>query len=307
LARLIDDIRVSGKLGMPWCVCAPKVGKWEAHTQRVWDILRADMPIIKIDNVADYYFTASDQEHWDLINDFPNLAPPFELAWFEHRMPKVIHSREKGDSDVAALTPHGRVGMLMMGTERKDVVGENIPDNLRWALTFELFIDYGDRLGVQGPHGSIHFGIDAEGVLIDRPFMQTFSAPHYNEMMRHFITWTHPALLAISFMHCRNVTVVDESVPKPLAKKYKARTGQWPVRYKTLEIRPLQQILRREGGSETHGLIRAMHICRGHFKDYRQGKGLFGRYHQLVWQPAIVRGGKSEKAQPPSREYEVKL
>jgi hypothetical protein len=49
-------------------------------------------------------------------------------------------------------------------------------------------------------------------------------------------------------------------------------------------------------------------VARGHFKDYRQGKGLFGRYHQLVWQPAIVRGGKSDKPQqPPAREYEVKL
>ena len=49
-------------------------------------------------------------------------------------------------------------------------------------------------------------------------------------------------------------------------------------------------------------MTRAMHICREHFKDYRQGKGLFGRYHQLVWQPAIVRG------EPPTpREYEVKL
>jgi hypothetical protein len=28
---------------------------------------------------------------------------------------------------------------------------------------------------------------------------------------------------------------------------------------------------------------------------------------RLVWQPAIVRGGKSDKPQPPAREYEVKL
>ena len=54
-------------------------------------------------------------------------------------------------------------------------------------------------------------------------------------------------------------------------------------------------------------MTRAMHICRGHFKDYRQGKGLFGRYHQLVWQPAIVRGSKSEPKPPATREYEVKL
>jgi hypothetical protein len=48
-----------------------------------------------------------------------------------------------------------------------------------------------------------------------------------------------------------------------------------------------------------------MHICRGHFKDYREGRGLFGKYHQLVWHPSLVRGTKGDK--PAAREIEVKL
>ena len=31
------------------------------------------------------------------------------------------------------------------------------------------------------------------------------------------------------------------------------------------------------------GLKRALHICRGHFKDYREGRGLFAKTHGIWW------------------------
>ena len=66
MARLIDDIRASGKLAMSWCVAPPKMLRWKIYTEQLWRILRSDMPVIKIDSVADYYFTDTDQEHWNL-------------------------------------------------------------------------------------------------------------------------------------------------------------------------------------------------------------------------------------------------
>jgi len=305
MPRLIDDIRAAGRMAVPWCVSESKLDLWQKHAQQCWDLLqKADLPVVLIDNVAQYYFMGTDQEYWDLCDDFPNLAPPFELAWFEHRAPRLIHSREKGDTDVAATMPRGRVGFLVFGTERENLVGE-IADNARWVLSIELFIDY-DRGDIQGPHGTIHLAIDAEGKLVAQPWMQTFCDESQGAQVAGYVGFCHPAFLAISFMHCKNVSFIDESVPKPLAKKYHARTGIWPAKYKTLEIRPLQEILRREGKSESTGLRHAMHICRGHFRDYRQGKGLFGKYKTVVWTPATVRGTKSG-TKAPEREYEIKL
>ena len=48
-----------------------------------------------------------------------------------------------------------------------------------------------------------------------------------------------------------------------------------------------------------------MHICRGHFADYREGRGLFGKYKVQVWMPATVRGTRGKSA--PEREIEVKV
>jgi hypothetical protein len=112
--------------------------------------------------------------------------------------------------------------------------------------------------------------------------------------------------LAVSFLHCKNVTLVDHAVDAPLAKKWKARHGFSPTPYHTLVIEPLKAILRGQGGAgQGTGLAKAMHICRGHFADYREGRGLFGKYKQVVWIPSMVRGTKG-KAAPP-REMEIRV
>jgi len=36
----------------------------------------------------------------------------------------------------------------------------------------------------------------------------------------------------------------------------------------------MKRILRKEGQVEVNGLSKALHICRGHFKDYRASAGL---------------------------------
>ena len=64
--------------------------------------------------------------------------------------------------------------------------------------------------------------------------------------------------------------------------------------FKTLEIEPMKRILRTEGQSEKTGLRQALHICRGHFKDYSKGGGLFGKYKGLYWWESQVRGSVSE-------------
>jgi hypothetical protein len=101
--------------------------------------------------------------------------------------------------------------------------------------------------------------------------------------------------------------LMNNNVSMALAKKYMARHGVDPTPYKTLVIEPLKQILRQEGGHQQGGnsLQKALHICRGHFRDYREGRGLFGKYHQLVWMPSLVRGTRGSKAPP--REIEVKV
>ena len=97
-------------------------------------------------------------------------------------------------------------------------------------------------------------------------------------------------LLTLSFLNCKNVLRVAVQPPEKL-NKARVRRGKLPlVSYYTLEITPMKEVLRIEGRSEETGLRRAWHQCRGHFADYTQGKGLFGKYHGQFWVPMHMRG-----------------
>jgi hypothetical protein len=307
MARLIDDMR-AGAIQTPWFI--QYRDEWKRTANFLGTLLMdPELPVILIDNVADYYYTGSDQEQWNIARDFPNIAPPFPRFWMEHRMPKTIHSKECGDSYVGDIVQHGRVGFLIHGLDPAMVTGEDIPPNTKWILWLELFIDYGMRnRPIEGPHGSIFMCVDANGALIGMPQMKSLTGPENSDMMKDFITWAHPILLAMTFLHCKDVTMADNDVPKPLAKKYAARHGGLrPVRYKTLIIEPLKATLRTQGKSGSVGLAKALHICRGHFRDYREGRGLFGKYKQLVWTPMGLRGGKEKGEKAPAREMEIKV
>jgi hypothetical protein len=265
------------------------------------------LPVLLIDNVSEYIYT-SDQEFWDLSKDFPNFAPPYPQFWSEHRMPRKIHSTECGDTDIAAIVPNGRIGVLVTAHEPGSFARHELPEGTRWVLHCEIMVDWGSARpapsNIDGTAGAICLAIDEEGRLLKQPMMASYAPPEAEHVMHGYMTWLHPTFLAMSFLHCKNVRVDEHTVDKPLAKKYRARHGVEPTGYKTLVIEPLKQILRHEGKSDQHGIQKACHICRGHFKDYREGRGLFGKYKMLVWQDAIVRGTRG-KAQP--REVEIKV
>lgn len=305
MPRLIDDLRAVQHFIPPFFI-KQKLPAWRMLALNLVTVVgNADLPVILIDNVADYMYRDSDQEYWDLAVDFPNLAPPFPAFWCEHRMPTKIHSKERGDSNLDYIQ-HGRIGVLVHGLTLDEVKGQDIPADTRWILWCELFVDYGQQgRSIEGPHGSIFLSIDEHGAIIGQPSMQSFSDPGMDEIMQGFMSLIHPSLLAIAFLHCKNVTLEKNEVPKPLAKKYRARHGIQPTRYHTLVIEPLKKILRTEGRSGEVGLAKALHICRGHFRDYREGAGLFGKYHVVVWTPQIVRGSTGTVAPP--REIKIKV
>lgn len=265
--------------------------------------------IVNIQNVADYYFEVSDQEIWQVEKDFPNLAPPFPFFWMEYQIPDFVNG------DYGKLPVKGavrRVGVMIAAQE----IEEGITTE-KWALNIVLF--YGrvdgkiiqpmawvlaiDKLGKVSrlPDGNIAFlG------MIDRDIANNLGINEENALEkvdgRYFLFHSiAPALLAMSFMHCKNVEVGIRDPSKISGKRLKR--NQPRVRYHILSIEPMKKILREEGQSEITGIKRALHICRGHFKDFSKGKGLFGRYRDLYWWDSQVRG--SVKHGVTMKDYDI--
>jgi len=92
---------------------------------------------------------------------------------------------------------------------------------------------------------------------------------------------------ALNLMNCKNVTQREVSPPRQQVRHH-LRKGLLPLfRYHTLVIRTKAH---RDAGEEGAGDPIALHWTRGHFKDYREGGGLFGQMHGLYWWSPFMAG-----------------
>jgi hypothetical protein len=285
MAKLIDDIRAGAKL-LYSARYMPDQVQWEGYRIGLKQHLEEHqpVPVLLIENVAKYAAI-----HYKLEEkiSLPNVAPPYPAFWSEFRA-AGIHQNPACR----------RVGVYAVAGERKD------PSiKARWAINCHLFSEVAE--GIYGPIGPLAVLVGEDGELL-----KGYPRPPLTERMdlvEVVMSDVVPTLVALNFLHCKNVTLEDHSMPPPLAKKYQARTGIRPVRYKTLVIEPLKQILKREGGIAEAGLIRALHNVRGHFAVYREEKPLFGKLHGQFFIPQHLRGVRQpDQQEKPPRTIDIK-
>jgi len=249
--------------------------------------LLEDCEVIVCDNVAHYFYASKEvfgepSLKWS-INDFPNIAPPFKRMLLEWKLPRFVAPKPV------------YVGVLIESSEH------NLSSSFdfKWYSLLSLYVAMPDKDWSDRSVGAlIEVKEDGtwNGKLLPLDFNGSEIRDDHNASVAidYFRRYMWPALLAISFMHCKNVELKTQIPPAPLSKKHQKKTGRPLVKYKVLEIEPMKKVLRTEGQSETLGLKHALHICRGHFKDYSKGGGLFGKYKGLYWWESHVRGDPSQ-------------
>jgi hypothetical protein len=224
MPRLIDDIRARG-VQMPRFVEREWEASWTRYAKNIMQVLQTEAAGV-VDRQCSGLLRWP-QEYWSLERDFPNLAPPYECFWVEHRLTRRIHSDTKGDTDMSSvLGKEARMGVAFMAIEPKDARGEDIPENTRWIYWADIFIQYdhvhGDRALARAPLLALRPGPRAR-----RPdAVLCTSGIRRGDGPDDVAT---SALLAICFLHCKNVVVSDEVCQ---AAGQKHRTGQWPTTYR---------------------------------------------------------------------------
>jgi hypothetical protein len=240
--------------------------------------------IIYIQNVADYLFSL-EREYENIVSNIPNIAPPFPYFWMEFKLANTLYDGEQmRENDIA---PGAKFGFIFESVEVEDQSGvrwktkigmfSKISGDIQKSFLFNVDIDSDG----QGLSYSICLSPDIEIPLAERLSMESEADAWAWSML-------HPALLAIAFLHCKNVNMISHE-PKKISGKRRARNTS-KIRFHTLQIEPMKKILRDEGGAEETGIKHALHICRGHFKDFSKGKGLFGKYQGMYWWDSQVRG-----------------
>ena len=260
--------------------------------------------------VSDYLFTGTDQEEWKINKDFPNIAPPYPQFFLEFRAPDKIVSKKSGTTEWENMRPSSW-GILCRGVEIAKItpwsrMWEDFTHlGARWALSLQLFYRYmmDEFVVCEGPiwetqilageHGEpiLREGTD-DVLMIGFPSSkqrnqfikmqahasgqdaQSLAREHYNALSPYFNT----AFLTLSFLHCKNVVVrTREDTSTKLL-------------YHDIDILPMRKILQSEGHSDELGTESSISICRGHFKHYENGRGLFGKHKGALWFPMQARG-----------------
>lgn len=99
----------------------------------------------------------------------------------------------------------------------------------------------------------------------------------------------HIVSLALTFLHCKNVDL-DNRTPDPaLAKRTWERRHIKLHSFHTLHIEPMAAKMKSLNVGHGQGWRKRLHICRGHFKDYRE-RGLFGKTPGIFWWDAQLKG-----------------
>lgn len=245
---------------------------------------------VRVDNVARYLDDHKAAEY--PVAELPNVAPPWPSAFYEFSVRAMTYGvllrSQRMDNPVVCFT------------------GEDESSEAQWVCHATFFlrdarsarqITVGD--GIQfmlAPDGRfLHKGRNLNAIPVGMLAELKEEEPStFLAVSKVFGFSVRVVFFANCFTHCKNVEVIDNPPPPKLSAAQEKRYGIPKLTYKTLNIVPMQQVLHLEGGmSKGNSLAKALHICRGHFADYREGAGLFGRYHGLVWRDMHVRGDKS--------------
>lgn len=286
--------------------------------QQLWDSI---IPI-DIQNVYEYFL--AHQEEWSdkdkvfqMEGRFPNVRLPWPMCWFEWKDPKgcqfgalfkEIHF-DTPQSPKRVITDFNRHTIRHL-EKKSGNKGEVVELNKRHDELQD------DPIISTLAYGSCYLRIPESSSVV-APQVAAYCHDvngsmepdwHYNmDTIRPFsdLTWLGPIWLAVSFLHCKN-TLVESKEPAPMKlQKARIKRDKAPLfQFKTLKIGTTKQMLEETRISQGVSLPKALHICRGHFKDFSAGRGLFGKYKGLYWWDMHTRG--NEENGIVVKDYQIK-
>lgn len=291
----------------------------------------AGAQVFCIDNV-DYFFWANFDKHRD-AGGFPNYAPPFDNYFMYCDTTDMATQDGKMYRDIWPQFRYGFWFMALPIEQVEDQWGiewftESLLTNrlllkkagVKWRMLVFYFTSYAkgsvscnamyqymvkDDGSLSGHGWDFRCGAEivervteVYGLTVDQARDELFEMGMANMATCH---------LATALLHCKNVTAIDAA---PTAQEryrmqeYERKTRQPSAKWKVLSIEPMVRTLRTQGAIERNGISKALHICRGHFKDFSQGNGLFGRNKGLYWWDQHMRG--DESAGVVIKDYDIK-
>jgi len=289
-----------------------------AHTASLRPCL-AKAQCIEASNVARYFeetYVGEDKADRNFWGDLKCLVPPFEVFFVEWEKPCMPVALRMGvlfiacKPELAEATLRSIIGTNAHTTPKK--IDEFRAKNPTWIyLTFD-FLEFpnADRQHISGLRSPYHLGcisVSDDGSILD--FWYSHASGAITKRESEIIgAATMPAFTTLAMLNCENIDSIEHQAPEPFQRS-RVRKGKLPlVSYRTIQVN-LAKTPKAIAADElpavnSDGTVRRLHQKRGHMKDYRKGKGLFGKYKGLwYWGPQLAGSGAAGVV---VSDYEVK-
>jgi len=253
-----------------------------------------DTPIFAADDVATYVYSLPKETNF--VDVVSSMAPPFDRFFIEFQHVPCPNDEPLNAWGVLVTTNPDRNAIKRVGG---DDAGEP-----RWLLRLLLFLER-EKGKPFGPVSEHWMGLAEDGTWFRHDDGSVFWAGRYAGFDKaplelqeqggdYYAQFCFPALLAISFLHCRNIEIRAVTPSERQSRSYRRRHGRDPVRYHVLDVKPIRRLLEGYRRGERNDLRRALHICRGHFKTFAADAPLLGRAVGTFWWGPQVRGSREE-------------
>ena len=244
------------------------------------------IPVIVADDVAAYVALEEGTEVSDLV---ASMAPPFDQFFIEFQ-------RVPNQQGLHAWGAHFKA----RGVKLRGKALENSPPP-RWMLEIETYMEK-HKGAPFGPVARHWCGLAEDGTWFKQPngeliwnggFVEMSVVPPKEvekEWCDIVCQLLFPALMALSFMHCKNVSLEAVVPSEKLSRNHRKRHGHPLVSYGELHIDPIRKVLEQQRQGAGGSLRKALHLCRGHFKIFTDDAPLLGRATGTYWWAPQVRG-----------------
>jgi len=276
--------------------------------------------VILADNLVDYAkrIRKDDQsiEKYRAQIESARVVPPFHNLFIEWRIevnnhPGItrlgchIFSYQNPKTEAADFLEHAKLNIEKSGYESWK---SSIDRDDRW---FNKAVVHMENHGKVTPLVEFDFGLDDNGMLIPETHIDRFywNKKAFNDETRGKSTITVGQFLdsfdidmievvfaTLCFMNTNN-TILEERpsvIPEKLQKKRIKRGKHGGVKFHILKVAPMIRTTGPDGKTITRRGPVSEHICRGHWRDYTKGNGLFGKHKGLYWFKESVRGDRDQ-------------
>jgi hypothetical protein len=280
------------------------------YTRQVHELLSSSV-VVECSNVADYFlntYVGENKNPAKLFEDLRVVCPPYTSTFYEWSvLPEWMGAGVK------------RMGLLVLGTkanEAESVLTGFFPDKRsgntvktireftakydpEWIMSAFLFIEFdkhpdpenaSNTVGTnfRGPYGTHLYAADKEGNYLDSWLQTTLRMPEEEEAQ--VLASSLVGILAMSMMNCKNIITRTNNPAKKLNKSRKKKGKKPLISFKTIHVDPNQKSTAKTATTDGNEDTKPRGPVHGHMKDYRSGKGLFGKYKGVYYWGPQLRG-----------------